>query len=93
MELEVLHFVHQVTAIAVATSVLFFIIGAAREPTSDGVLAAFINGFILVMIAYVPEGLPATVATCLTIAAQRMALRHVFSEPAHPLRPRSCLTG
>lgn len=29
-------------------------------------------------MAFVPEGLPATVASALTIASQRMAKRHVF---------------
>jgi magnesium-transporting ATPase (P-type) len=78
MENEVLHFVHQVTKIAIATSIIFFTIGAARVGTREGTLNAFINGFILVMVAFVPEGLPATVATCLTIAAQRMAARRIF---------------
>jgi magnesium-transporting ATPase (P-type) len=78
MENEVLHFVHQVTKIAIATSIIFFTIGAARVGTKEGTLNAFINGFILVMVAFVPEGLPATVATCLTIAAQRMATKRIF---------------
>jgi magnesium-transporting ATPase (P-type) len=78
MENEVLHFVHSVTKIALVTAIIFFVIGAARYPTKTGIIAAFVNGFILVMVAYVPEGLPATVASCLTIAAQRMSLRHVF---------------
>ena len=78
MENEVLHFVHQVTKIAIATSIIFFTIGAARVGTKEGTLNAFINGFILVMVAFVPEGLPATVATCLTIAAQRMAAKRIF---------------
>jgi sodium/potassium-transporting ATPase subunit alpha len=78
MENEVLHFVHNVTKIALVTSILFFVIGVARVPTKAGAINAFINGFILVMVAYVPEGLPATVATCLQIASKRMGERHVF---------------
>jgi P-type E1-E2 ATPase len=78
METEVLHFVHMVTMIAALTALIFFSVGAIRFPNRAGIIAAFINGFILVMVAYVPEGLPATVASCLTIASQRMAVRHVF---------------
>lgn len=85
MELEVLHFVHQVAKIALTTAIVFFIIGIARVPRGadgaperKGAISAFINGFILVMVAFVPEGLPATVATCLAIAAKRMAARNVF---------------
>ena len=78
MENEVLHFVHSVTKIALLTSLVFFIIGVSRVPTKAGAINAFINGFILVMVAYVPEGLPATVATSLQIASKKMADRHVF---------------
>jgi sodium/potassium-transporting ATPase subunit alpha len=78
MENEVLHFVHVIAKVALATATLCFVVGAARTPTRAGITNAFINGFILVMVAYVPEGLPATVATCLQIAAKRMAARHVF---------------
>jgi len=34
--------------------------------------AVFINAFIVVLVANVPEGLPATVTSCLTITAKRM---------------------
>ena len=78
MEVEVEKFVHQVTLIALATSVVFVAIGCGQDQSPTGIIAAFVNGFILVMVAYVPEGLPATVASCMTIAAQRMAVRHVF---------------
>ena len=78
MELEVEHFVVQVTWIAVATSIIFFSIGVGQDHSKTEILDAFINGFILVMIAYVPEGLPTTVASCMAIAAQRMGHRHVY---------------
>jgi sodium/potassium-transporting ATPase subunit alpha len=84
MELEVRHFVHSVTKIALSTAIILFIIGICRVPTVSGVpdrkgaITAFINGFIMVLVAFVPEGLPATVASSLTIAARRMAERKVF---------------
>jgi sodium/potassium-transporting ATPase subunit alpha len=82
MEREVLHFVHIVACIAVATAIVFFIIGAGRTRTKEGIMAAFINGFIIVMVAFVPEGLPATVSSCLTITAQRLAEKSVFIKRA-----------
>jgi P-type E1-E2 ATPase len=42
------------------------------------VLFTFINGFITVIIANVPQGLPATVTSCLAIASQRLAKRNVL---------------
>ena len=38
----------------------------------------FINGFIVLILANVPEGLPATVTTCLTIIAKKLAKKKVF---------------
>jgi magnesium-transporting ATPase (P-type) len=39
---------------------------------------ALVNGFIVVLVANVPEGLPATVTSCLSITAKRMAQRNVL---------------
>ena len=78
LSFQVRRVVHFITALALASAVLFFTIGVARIPTRAGALNAFINGFIVVAIACVPEGLPATVTICLTIAAKRMAQRSVF---------------
>lgn len=41
-------------------------------------LSTFVNGFIIVVVANIPEGLPATVTSCLGITAKRMATRHVL---------------
>jgi sodium/potassium-transporting ATPase subunit alpha len=79
MEREIHSFVKFVAILASVSAVIFFAIGAIR---SDGSRAAllnvFINAGIVVLVANVPEGLPATVTTCLTITAQRMGKRHVF---------------
>jgi sodium/potassium-transporting ATPase subunit alpha len=37
-----------------------------------------VYGFVLVLVANVPEGLPTTVVTILTLTAQRMAEHHIF---------------
>ena len=36
------------------------------------------DSFVLVLVANVPEGLPATIASCLQISAKRMAARNVM---------------
>ena len=78
MQIEVRRVVHFVTVLAFASAIVFFSIGVGRFPTREGALRAFINGFIVVLVANVPEGLPATVASCLTITAKRMATKRVF---------------
>jgi sodium/potassium-transporting ATPase subunit alpha len=78
MQVEVRRVVHFILYLALASAAIFFTIGVAREPTRDGAINAFINGFIVVMVANVPEGLPATVTSCLTITAKRMSGRSVL---------------
>lgn len=36
------------------------------------------NGFILIIVANIPEGLPTTVTSCLTLTAQRLRSRNVL---------------
>lgn len=55
--------------------VVFFIIGCARGLPP---LYVFINGFIIVICANVPEGLPTTVTTILTVIARRLGARFVY---------------
>jgi hypothetical protein len=57
-------------------------IGAGRSTDRASLINAFVNGFIVVLVANVPEGLPATVVSCLTISAKRMAGVHVFIKKA-----------
>ena len=68
---EISHFIHIITAVAVALGIGFFII-------------AFILGYIWldavvfligIIVANVPEGLLATVTVCLTLTAKRMAAK------------------
>ena len=39
---------------------------------------AVITCFVVVLVCFVPEGLPMTVTSCLTITAKRMAEKNVF---------------
>lgn len=75
LQKEVKGFVKRLTVFSFIMGVIFFIIGIARGQPP---VTAFINGFIVVMIANVPEGLPVTVVTILTITGRRLAALNVF---------------
>lgn len=75
LEKEVHRFVLVIAVIAVITAGALFGIGMGR---GRPFIFSFVNGFIIVIVANVPEGLPATVASCLSITASRMAERHVL---------------
>jgi Ca2+-transporting ATPase len=65
----------QVSAVAVALAALVF--GLRAATTSAGLVDSFV--FALgVMVALVPEGLPATLSVSLAIAVRRMAARHAL---------------
>jgi Ca2+-transporting ATPase len=65
----------QVSAVAVALAVLVF--GLRTATTSAGLVDSFV--FALgVMVALVPEGMPATLSVSLAIAVRRMAARHAL---------------
>jgi len=52
-----------------------FIIGISRGLP---VISTFIRGFIVVIVANIPQGLPSTVMTCLLVVAERMQTQNVF---------------
>jgi len=72
--IEIEHFIHVVSGIAVFLGVLFLIIGfiIGYEPIYNLV---FMIGII---VANVPEGLLATVTVSLTLTSQRMGKKHVL---------------
>ena len=72
---EVKLFVVRLAIFAFILGIIFLIIGFARGRSW---IDAVINSFIIVIIACVPEGLPLTVVSCLTITAKRMAKRNVY---------------
>jgi hypothetical protein len=53
--------------------------------TIDEVFTLLINGFLTILVAIVPQGLPSTVVSLLSLAARRMALRSV------PVRRIDCV--
>ena len=75
LQIEVHHFVVFISVLSVVMGMIFFIVGVARH---EKPLETFINGFLVIIVANVPEGLPATVTSLLTIAAKKMAKKSVY---------------
>ena len=76
LQQEVKSFVKLIAVLGTTMGFFVFIIGVIRNPNNS--LDLFVNGFIIIIIANVPQGLPATVVSCLTIIARRMANEKVF---------------
>jgi sodium/potassium-transporting ATPase subunit alpha len=77
MQREVRAFVRFISVLAVVMAGVLFAIGVIRKNGED-VISTFVNGFLVIIVANVPQGLPATVTSLLTITASRMAARNVF---------------
>ncbi len=75
LQKEINIFVRNLSIFALCLGTIFFCIGLAR---GQGVVFSFINGFIVVLIACVPQGLPITVVSCLTITSKRLSEQNVF---------------
>jgi sodium/potassium-transporting ATPase subunit alpha len=76
MQKDVARFIRILAIFSVVLAAIFFIIGVAQN--SKNALNIFINSFILVTIANVPQGLPGTVTSLLTITGRKMARRNVY---------------
>lgn len=77
LEKEVTRFVYFIAALALTMALIFFVIGVARRKGEDW-LFMFITGFLLVIVANVPQGLPSTVTSLLTLTAEKMAKKNVL---------------
>jgi sodium/potassium-transporting ATPase subunit alpha len=77
MQKEVRGFVRFIAILAITMAACVFIIGVIRTK-AESVLSMFVNGFLVIIVANVPQGLPATVTSLLTITAKRMARKNVF---------------
>ncbi|CAB3410979.1 unnamed protein product [Caenorhabditis bovis] len=76
-ELEIERFVKLITIMAITMATVIFAIGLVVSG-GHGVVRLFVTGFLMVIIANVPQGLPTTVTTELTVIARRMAKKNVF---------------
>ncbi|KAI2505317.1 Cation transport ATPase [Fragilaria crotonensis] len=80
LQKEVRRFVALIAAIAISMATVFFIAGVfiSKAQTSSEIVAIFINGFLVIIVANTPQGLPATVTSLLSLAARNMAKRSVL---------------
>lgn len=72
---EIDNFVKLIATIAIVTALIFF---GIAFPVNNNNASLAINFAIGIFVAWVPEGLPATVTMLLTIAAKRMASQNVL---------------
>ncbi|KAM4015308.1 potassium-transporting ATPase alpha chain 2-like [Anomaloglossus baeobatrachus] len=70
--LEIEHFVHMISGLAVFVGVVFFVISVAMGYSALNAIVFCIG----IVVAYVPEGLIATVTVCLSLTAKRMAKKN-----------------
>ena len=74
---EIAKFVQFISIIAVTMAVVFFIIGCVVAKF-ENILYHFITGFLIIIVANVPQGLPAMVMSQLAIIARRMGKKNVY---------------
>ncbi|KAK0412533.1 hypothetical protein QR680_006268 [Steinernema hermaphroditum] len=77
LDIEVHRFVKIVTVAAIVVGTTVFLIGGFIQKWSN-VSQLFMNGFLVAIISTVPQGLPTTVSSELTIIAHRMAKKNVY---------------
>ncbi|XP_053308670.1 potassium-transporting ATPase alpha chain 2-like [Spea bombifrons] len=70
--MEIEHFVQMISGLAVGVGVVFFIISISMGYTALNAIIFCIG----IVVAYVPEGLLATVTVCLSLTAKRMAKKN-----------------
>ena len=75
LKADVEHFVLTIAAMALVQAIVVFVVGCIQglDP-----FTAFIQGFIIIMVANVPQGLPSTITAALFIVAERMGKQNVF---------------
>lgn len=72
---DIVYFVRFLTVFALCQAVLIFIVGLSKRLNP---VTVFVNGFVIIMIGNVPQGLPTTITACLFIVAERMGRQNVF---------------
>uniref|UniRef100_A0A915B824 Cation-transporting P-type ATPase N-terminal domain-containing protein n=1 Tax=Parascaris univalens TaxID=6257 RepID=A0A915B824_PARUN len=77
LEIEINRFVKFVFISALTMGAIIFFIGCLMTRFDD-ILGLLTSGFLVVIIANVPQGLPATVTSELTIIARRLAKKNVY---------------
>lgn len=77
LAVEHAHFVRFVTLLAIGMGAVTFLIGLAVHKFTN-VVYTFVNGFLVIIVASVPQGLPITLGATLIIVARRLAKKKLF---------------
>uniref|UniRef100_A0A0N5AYX4 Cation_ATPase_N domain-containing protein n=1 Tax=Syphacia muris TaxID=451379 RepID=A0A0N5AYX4_9BILA len=77
LRVEINQFVNKISIFALCMAIFFFMIGCfvARF---ENILDHFIVGFLVIIVAIVPQGLPSMVTSQLAIVARKMSEKNVF---------------
>ena len=75
LKADIRQFVTVLTIVALCQAAIVFIVGCSRGISP---LNIFVNGFVVLLLGNVPQGLPSTVTACLFIIADRMGKQNVF---------------
>jgi sodium/potassium-transporting ATPase subunit alpha len=87
---EIDHFVKIIAAIAIVTGLVFF---GISFPVNGNNISLSLSFAIGIFVAWVPEGLPATVTMLLTIAAKRMATQNVLVKDLQGVETLGAITA
>uniref|UniRef100_A0A915CEZ2 Myosin tail domain-containing protein n=1 Tax=Parascaris univalens TaxID=6257 RepID=A0A915CEZ2_PARUN len=77
LQTEINQFVQFISILALCMALFFFLVGCLVA-RFENILDHFITGFLVIIVANVPQGLPAMVMSQLAIIARRMANKNVF---------------
>jgi sodium/potassium-transporting ATPase subunit alpha len=80
LQKEVRNFVKLIAIVAVTMAALCFVgsVYLQKAKSANDIIKLFVNGFLIIIVANVPQGLPSTVISLLSLAARNMALRSVL---------------
>ncbi|KAI1704631.1 e1-E2 ATPase domain-containing protein [Ditylenchus destructor] len=77
LQIELSKFVNWICIVAITMAVIFFLIGCVVTKFQN-IFYHFITGFLIIIVANVPQGLPPTVMSQLAIIARRMAKKNAY---------------
>uniref|UniRef100_A0A915PWR4 Cation-transporting P-type ATPase N-terminal domain-containing protein n=1 Tax=Setaria digitata TaxID=48799 RepID=A0A915PWR4_9BILA len=77
LELEHKRFVNFITTLAITMATITFLIGLLLANFQQ-IINTFVNGFLVIIIANIPQGLPITLGAVLAIVARRLAKQNIF---------------
>ncbi|VIO94952.1 haloacid dehalogenase-like hydrolase family protein [Brugia malayi] len=77
LELEHKRFVNFISTLAITMATITFVIGLLLT-NFQHLINTFVNGFLVIIIANIPQGLPITLGAALAIVARRLAKQNIF---------------